>query len=252
MHLGLNIAWSAVIATALGVAIPVTWYVAVKQLVRYFHALNAQRRGILEDVTAGPRCAEEASVAFLGDSITDQYPVDEYYPEFSVINRGVGGDTTLQVLDRLETTVYPLQPKLVILQIGTNDLFDRRSPEDIVTNIGRIVDGLQKHIPGVTVILVSVYPTNVRDFARELASIFVRFRSNKAILEINRHLRALAEERGLQYVDVHSHLCDELGNLKKEYSLEGLHLLAPGYAKVTEVIRPVLASLPSDLTGAEE
>jgi lysophospholipase L1-like esterase len=72
--------------------------------------------------------AKPGSIVFLGDSITDFFRVNEFFPGVYVINRGISGDTTDGVLNRLAESVYELSPSKIFLMIGTNDLGNRAVP----------------------------------------------------------------------------------------------------------------------------
>ena len=63
----------------------------------------------------------EVDVAFLGDSLTDGYPLEKYYPQYLVLNRGIGGETTFGLENRLKVSVYDLKPKVAVMLIGANN-----------------------------------------------------------------------------------------------------------------------------------
>ena len=88
----------------------------------------------------------EVDVAFLGDSLTDMYDVKTYYPQYLVSNRGIGGDTTFDLENRLQASVYDLKPKVAVMLIGANNF------DTMFDNYERILMGLDEHLPNPKII----------------------------------------------------------------------------------------------------
>ncbi len=173
---------------------------------------------------------DKGGISFVGDSITQDYAVHEYFFGREVYNRGIGGDTTEGVLKRLEESVFALSPKTVVLLIGTNDYSVLGSDNDVIeANIKRIITSIKKRLPDCRIILESVYPVN-----KSLDPMSVGVRSNKTINTLNERLATLKD---VTYIDVASHLKDEEGNLDDTYTVEGLHLNQNGYRIVTKVLK---------------
>ncbi len=181
--------------------------------------------------------AEPGGIVFLGDSITDFFRVNEYFHGVYTINRGIGGDTTDDVLKRMPESVYQLSPSKVFLMIGTNDLPVKNSDQDIVDNISKIIALIQDNCPEAKIYLESIYPVSDARH-RKIRRIIVGKRTNERIQRINEALKALALEKEIPYIDVYNHLTDETGNLRLEYTVEGLHLTVLGYRAVAEVLMP--------------
>ncbi len=183
------------------------------------------------------KSARPGGIVFLGDSITDFYRINEFFHDSYIINRGIGGDTTDGVLNRMPESVYALSPSKVFLLIGTNDIGEKKSQEYIVSNIGKIIQKIQENCPDARIYLQSIYPiSKAKD--KRIKRVIVKKRTNNKILSINAELEKRAKEKGIVYIDVYSHLIDEVGNLKLEYTVEGLHLNAKGYKVVSDVLRP--------------
>jgi len=107
------------------------------------------------------RFAKSGGIVFVGDSLTQRYPLSEFYPGLPIYNRGIDGDTTVGLMKRLALSVFDLNPKVVVLQIGTNDLQVANIPkETTIINIQEIVSLIQKPQPTIQIILVSLYPVN--------------------------------------------------------------------------------------------
>lgn len=183
------------------------------------------------------KVAKPGSIVFVGDSITDFFRLNEFFHGVYVINRGIGGDTTDGVLRRLNESVFELMPSKVFLLIGTNDIGDDKSDEHIIGNIERIIDEIREKCPYAKIHLQSVYPVS-RAKERKINRYIVGKRTNERIRRINEKLEKVAGEKGIVYIDVFSHLTDETGNLKSEYTVEGLHLTIEGYRVCADVLRP--------------
>lgn len=162
-------------------------------------------------------------VVFLGDSITEFGLWHEWFPEAPVVNRGIGGETTAQILDRVGTAI--VSPRAVFLLAGTNDLTLGVPQEQIVSNVQRVLSEIERVAPGTPVTLQSVMPR---------ASYF-----KEAIESLNRRYRSLAATHpGVVYLNLWPALADQHGELKNEYSLDRLHLNGSGYRAWADVLRP--------------
>ncbi len=178
------------------------------------------------------RLASPKGVVFLGDSITQDYPVSEFYSDEHVYNRGIGGDTTEGVLKRLDVSVFELQPKTVVMLIGTNDfaLLDA-TPEMVSANIERIITMIKAFDPTIEIILESIYPVNPK-----IDPFTVGKRTNSSIMKTNMMLKQLSH---VTFVDVYPLLIDQDGNLDRAYSHDGLHVNMKGYRMITDVIKTI-------------
>ncbi len=180
------------------------------------------------------RKLEKESIVFLGDSLTEFYRTDEFLREFNIYNRGIAGDTTDGVLDRLESNVIVMKPKKIFLQIGTNDLSEKKKPSYIIDNIKKIVFILKEKLPETKLYLISLYPINKK--ATAVSKIIVGRRKQPDIEKINSALVRFAEEQNITYIDIFSHLLDDDNRLKKEFTVEGLHISLDGYSFITNLL----------------
>jgi len=185
------------------------------------------------------KVVEPGSIVFLGDSITDFFRVNEFFPGAYVINRGISWDTTDGVLRRLPESVYELSPSKVFLLIGTNDLGDEKPVEYISDNIRKIISEIKQNCPQTQIYLESVYPVSLSK-DKKIKKIIVGKRNNTDISRLNDKLKILADEMGITYIDVYNRLVDGSGNIKTEYTVEGLHLTIQGYSVVADVLRPYI------------
>ena len=182
----------------------------------------------------------KGQIVFIGDSITDLYPLDTYYTGLNraTYNRGIGGDVTQGVLDRLQVSVFDLAPSTVVLMIGINDLDGGRSNEYIASNYEKIVKEIRTKLPSTELLCMSVIPQH------EKLEEYTWLRMENTIPQIkklNVEIQRIAEENGAQYVDLFSAVKDDNDRLIKEYSDDGIHLNANGFAVWTETLLPYLA-----------
>lgn len=174
---------------------------------------------------------------FLGDSITDYYPLGEYYDNLPVVNSGIAGNKTTDILSDMQTRVYQYNPTKVFLLIGTNDLDS--NAEDIVdttfNNIKEIVREIKEKRSDATIYVESVYPVN-----STIENNVANNRTNKKIKSLNKRLFDYCDGKNCDYINLYDDLVDEDGNLKEEYTEDGLHLNTLGYVVVTRELLPYL------------
>lgn len=179
-------------------------------------------------------------IVFLGDSLTDLYPVHEFIHDVRIVNRGVSGDTTYDLLKRLDDVVA-LKPKTVILQIGINDYvrLHKSSPLQVSQNIIKVVQKLQNTVDDIR--LVSLYPINKNKL--KLTMTYLWSVNNKTILETNKILSEYCSQNNLQFINLYPLLLDENQNLNEDYTLEGLHLNLAGYDKISPVFKQIVEEI---------
>jgi len=175
-----------------------------------------------------PPAAGERRVVFFGDSITDIWPIPKYFPGKPYVNRGIGGQTTAQMLNRFRADVINLQPSAVVILAGTNDIAGNTGPislEDIEANYASLAELATAH--HIRVIFSSVLP--VHNYTPESINLFAQ-RSPEKIRELNRWMREYCVSNGCVYLDYFSAMVDPAGLLKKNLAEDGLHPNADGYA----------------------
>ena len=181
-----------------------------------------------------PPATGENRVVFFGDSITDLWPVDEYFPAKPYVNRGIGGQTTPQMLVRFRQDVIDLLPKVVVILAGTNDIAGNTGPmrlEDIEASFASLVELARAH--DIKVIFCSILP--VHNYTPRAQDFFAQ-RSPEKILELNRELKKYCapastsvRSNGCVYLDYFSAMVDDKGLMKKDLADDGLHPNAAGY-----------------------
>lgn len=166
----------------------------------------------------------EVDVAFLGDSLTDGYDVANYFPNYVVSNRGIGGDTTFTLEERLQVSAYDLKPKVVVMLIGANNF------KTMFDNYEDILIGLKENLPNTKVILLS------------LSSMSGEWGKNNQLAAYNNvKIKMLADKYNFTYVDIYSPLLNiETGEIYPEYTTDGGHLTKEGYDVITNTITPYI------------
>ncbi len=190
---------------------------------------NHQRRSLFDSLRV-----RTCDIVFLGNSITDGCEWAELFDNRHIRNRGISGDRSDWLLERLDPIVAG-HPKKVFLMIGTNDLAQGAAPAEVAANVLRLLDRFAAESPWTKVYVQSILPVNGEEFATG----FGHLTQGAAIAETNRLLAELCDGRKkVFYIDVHAALTDEHGRLDKRYTNDGLHLLAAGYLVWKEVIKP--------------
>lgn len=193
------------------------------QLARYRDA-NAQLK---------PLAPGENRVVFFGDSITDIWKLEESFPGKPYMNRGIGGQTTSQMLVRFRQDVIDLQPKAVVILAGTNDIAGNTGPisnEDIEVNLESIAELARVH--NIRVIFSSILPVN--NYTPESRDFFAQ-RARDRILALNQWIKGYCAGSNLVYLDYFDAMVDDKGMLKRDLANDGLHPNKAGF----EIMAPL-------------
>ena len=182
---------------------------------------------------------QDENIVFFGDSITEGYNVKEFYDEYRVVNSGISGNTTNDLINRIDSDLYDYNPSVVIIQIGTNDIRASIKDEEIINNIKTIIKGIRKNRKNASILIESIYPLN-RDMDAEYWKDVNIDYNNKHIIKLNNDIKELCKKESIKYIDIYTSLLDNNKNLKEVYSKEGLHLTDLGYYKVTRIIKKFL------------
>lgn len=172
---------------------------------------------------------------FLGDSITDFYDLEKYFPDEPVVNSGISGNTTEDILNDMEKRVYQYNPSKVFLLIGTNDLLEEDRTDKVIENIKKIAKNIKEKRPLATIYIESIYPVHP-----EISAV-VGSRKNSDIETINTALKKYCQQEKFTYIDVFKSLVDEDGTLNEDYTKDGLHLNDKGYTVVTKTMKSYLS-----------
>jgi lysophospholipase L1-like esterase len=190
------------------------------------------------DLALTPPAQGENRVVFMGDSITEGWHftgADGFFNGKPYINRGISGQTSPQMLVRFRQDVIALQPKVVVILAGTNDLAGNTGPmtlEQTEDNLASMADlAAANHIK---VVLCSVLPSYDFPWKQGLEPA-------PKILQINAWIKAYAEQKGYIYVDYHSAMKDARNGLPAALSKDGVHPLPAGYAVMTPLVEAGIA-----------
>lgn len=203
---------------------------------------SAERREMVTTrYNALNRYARTNQIVFLGDSITEEFPINEMLPEMTIYNRGISGNDTYDVLKRLPEHIYPLQPKKLFLLIGVNDLakYPNDSPQQVSERISHILTLLKQHLPQCQCYLLSVLPVNKSD-ASKIDQVMLSLSDNQRITALNRHLQQVAQTQQVRYLDLHHRFLNANDELELDYTREGLHLTLTGYQLYLQALLPYL------------
>ena len=179
---------------------------------------------------------KKGEIVFTGSSLCELFPISEMLqnvePRIRVYNRGIGGDVTDGLLERMDESIFDLEPKKVFINIGTNDISQYR----------KILMQIQARLPETKIYVMSYYPVNRELPGADPEAVKAQFgaRTNAELKEVNAEVEKMAEELNCTYINVFDCLLDEKGNLKAEYTIEGMHMYANGYAVVLEKLMPYL------------
>ena len=183
---------------------------------------------------------DERRVVFMGDSITEEwsnlYP--EYFTEKGYINRGIGGQTTPQMLIRFKPDVVDLKPEIVVILAGTNDIAGNTGPSNakmITDNIFSMAEIAKAY--QMKVVLSSILPVYEYDWAREIKD------PPSTIQAVNDALNQYASDHGLIYLDYFSSMVDERQSLNSDYTSDGVHPNESGYILMSSLAEEVLSEL---------
>ena len=179
-------------------------------------------------------------VVFMGDSITEEWSnlYADYFDTEGYINRGIGGQTTPQMLIRFKPDVIDLEPDVVVILAGTNDIAGNTGPSNvkmITDNIFSMAELARAH--QIKVVLSSILPVFEYEWAKEIKDV------PATIDSVNDELKKYVNDHGLVYLDYFSSMVDERKGLNKDYTYDGVHPNQDGYILMSSLAQKVLSRL---------
>lgn len=177
--------------------------------------------------------SDSSDIIFLGNSITNGCEWCELFSDPHVKNRGINGDTSRGVRDRLQSTLKG-RPSKVFLMIGVNDIANGASPDSVINVMKQIIDRTASLSPSTRLYVQSILPIN------DTYNIFWgHMDKSEQIKEYNAKLEQLCKERGVEFIDLYSHFCiPGTDKMNLSYTNDGLHLMVDGYLKWRDIILP--------------
>ncbi len=197
---------------------------------------NAEKQNKKDNFTyLNENYCKAGQTVLLGDSITELFNDREMFKEYTantgleVYNRGISGDTTDRLIERLEQNVINIQPKNVVLLIGTNDFGIGADIEYVYNNIETIIDTLLSKCMGVNIVLEGVMPVGKQTQTK-------KGRNNAKYLKLNKMLKTLAQSKAIKFFDITDKLADKDGYFDPKYTYDGLHPNVHGFEITKEEI----------------
>ena len=173
------------------------------------------------------------NIVMLGNSLTERGAWADILQDSLVLNRGIGGDCVAGMTARLGAIVAG-NPRAIFLMAGVNDLiFSKITPEALLGQYERLLDAIRTASPRTTVFIQSLLPLDETQNEEYFAG------KNARIEAFNTLLCDMARRRGLDYIDIRSRMARD-GKMPAEYTVDGIHLNAAGYAVWSDVLRPYL------------
>jgi lysophospholipase L1-like esterase len=167
--------------------------------------------------------ATETRVVFMGDSITQNWKLDQTFPAKPYINRGISGQTSPQMVLRFHQDVVALQPKVVLILAGTNDIAENTGPITPAETLGNIAAMAEiASSNGIRVVLCSVLPAYDFPWRKDLEP-------GPKVIALNRLIKAYAEAHHYPYVDYYTAMKDDRGGLPETLSKDGVHPVPSAY-----------------------
>lgn len=180
----------------------------------------------------------EPDIIFIGDSIVEYCPLQELLGTAkTIVNRGIRGYQTRLLLENLDAHLYGDAVDQIVLLIGTNDIGKDIPMNEALDNLERVIQSIARDYPLSQIKLLSILPVNEGERYKQT----VYIRTNEKIREWNQAYEALASAyMQVDFVPVYDSLTDTEGQLKKDYTTDGLHLSVAGYQVLSEALKGVL------------
>ena len=175
---------------------------------------------------------DSTDIVFLGNSLTHGCEWHELFGMPNIKNRGINGDIVEGIQERL-ASVTAGKPRKIFLLCGVNDVSHNLTADSIVTALSDLIGRIRREIPGTRLYVESLLPIN-NSFGRYKAIAG----KEEVIREINAKLEPVVKAHGATWINVNPAFADSDGNLRRELTNDGLHLLAPGYIIWRELLEP--------------
>lgn len=166
---------------------------------------------------------DSTDIVFLGNSLTHGCEWHELFDMPNIKNRGINGDIVEGIQERL-ASVTAGKPRKIFLLCGVNDVSHNLTADSIVTSLSDLIGRIRRETPGTQLYVESLLPIN-NSFGRYKAIAG----KEEVIREINAKLEPVVKAQGATWINVYPAFADSEGNLRRELTNDGLHLLAPGY-----------------------
>lgn len=181
---------------------------------------------------------KEPAIIFIGDSLVEYYPLNELLQSpKTILNRGIRGYKTDQLLEQLDAHLFGQALDKIFLLIGTNDLGKEVPQDQVLANIEGIIQAVARDYPLAQLQLLSVLPVNEKEKYQGT----VHIRTNEKIQALNRAYQDLAGiYMNVRFIDLYDVFLDENGQLREDFTTDGLHLTIAGYAALSKGLQAYL------------
>jgi lysophospholipase L1-like esterase len=193
-----------------------------KNIISYFRptitsSYYQERQTLFENLSPS-----SSDIYFLGDSLTDGCEWNELFSNPKIKNRGINGDTTEGILNRIDQLAQS-KPQKIFIMIGINDLFGNVDKNTILTNYQKIIKVITDNSPKTKIYIESILPFNseIDKTNRKI--------NNQDISNLDNNLKNLSNNSNIFYIDLYSLFLDSSGQLNPQYTLDGIHLNGKGY-----------------------
>jgi lysophospholipase L1-like esterase len=164
-------------------------------------------------------------IVFIGDSHTQKFDVAEFFNNMHIKNRGIDGDVTAGVLNRL-SDITKGHPDKIFLQIGINDIFQRKDIINAIPNYRRIIRRILEDSSESKIYIESIIPSS--------------FANQDTVIKYNNIIQKISKDNGLTFIDLYDKFNDS-GKLKAKYDCgDSIHLNGEGYVLWSEILKPYL------------
>lgn len=170
---------------------------------------------------------KKVKTVFYGDSITNGFQIQEFFPGCSFMNRGISGDNLAGLYFRLDEDLFPFEPEQVVLMAGINGI--QEDNDRMMAKYETIGDAIAAR--GIKVYFCSILPLRHGDT-------WDRFQYQGKIMQLNARIKELAERKYAGYIDYHTAMLDNAGELAEAYARpDGTHITFAGYCVMAEILK---------------
>ena len=175
---------------------------------------------------------------FVGDYYTDKFNFDGY--DYHFVKSTDVNMTTTSLIEDINNKIFVYNPSIVFIQVGINDLNNGISSDDILSNYEKIIDQIKDNRSYAKIYIESIYPIdrNADDF--DMDDRIDEDVNNKKIIEMNKKIKKLSEDKKVNYIDLYSVLSKNGTQLSDDYSIDGVYLNENGYKEIKNVIDKII------------
>ena len=195
------------------------------------------------------RSARKGQILFVGSSLMEHFPINEILVnrglDLAIYNRGISGYTIPELLESMNEQIFDLEPSVIFINIGTNDISrPEETKDDLYRDYKEVLSQIKERLPLALVYMMAYYPVNPA-LAKEIqawpeAEEAARLRKER-LPGANDVVKKLAAEFCFEYIDVNEGLYDDAGELKRELSTDGIHMWPEAYEIIFDNMKDYLS-----------